>query len=232
MIFFGKPVSTPDQVRGRFFSDHAPGNRRAGRSVRRRLTMRAIACNYRIRSRERDDNALETLRNPIDYSAWADVTWQPTIRRSAGDAIIIQKIPLGLRRASAKHAIAMREPPEFFDDIPMFPRVAQLLRIIERFVQSHAAILIGQRLGMHERQIEERPHRRNRSLDQNRAQVRHRPQRRPWHPSRRRARRRETCCAETGRAEAQAQVRPPGFPAKPRAGRPPRPRTPQRISIE
>ena len=54
----------------------------------------------------------------------------------------------------------MREPPEFFDDIPMFPRVAQLLRIIERFVQSHAAILIGQRLGMHERQIEERPHRR------------------------------------------------------------------------
>ena len=54
----------------------------------------------------------------------------------------------------------MREPPEFLDDIPMLPRVAQLLRIIERFVQSHATILIDQRLGMHVRQIEERPHRR------------------------------------------------------------------------
>ena len=101
----------------------------------------------------------QILWDSVDYLARADVTRQPAITHSAGHVVIFQKLPLGLPRAAAKRAIAMGEPPEFFDHIPMLPRVAQLLRIIEHLVQSYTAILIEQRLGMHERQIEKRPHR-------------------------------------------------------------------------
>jgi hypothetical protein len=53
---------------------------------------------------------------------------------SAGHAIAIQKLALRLRRAAVERAVAMREPSEFLDDIPMLPRVAQLLRIAQRLV--------------------------------------------------------------------------------------------------
>jgi hypothetical protein len=79
--------------------------------------------------------------------------------RSVRRIVIIQKLPFGRRRRAAKGAIAMREPPEFLNDVTVLPRVAQLLRIIELLEQSYTAILIEQRLGMHERQIEEVPHR-------------------------------------------------------------------------
>src|ERR1700733_11974092 len=52
----------------------------------------------------------------------------------------------------------MGKPPERLDDVAMPHGVAQLLRIVEHLIQAHAAVLIGERLGMHEWQIEERPH--------------------------------------------------------------------------
>ena len=53
---------------------------------------------------------------------------------SAGHAIAIQKLALRSRRAAVERAVAMREPSEFLDDIPMLPRVAQLRRIAQRLV--------------------------------------------------------------------------------------------------
>ena len=53
---------------------------------------------------------------------------------SPGHAIAVQKFSLSLRRAAVERAVAMREPPEFLDHIPMLPRVAQLLRIAQRLI--------------------------------------------------------------------------------------------------
>ena len=67
-------------------------------------------------------------RNSVDLTR-ADVRRRPTVTRSTGYIVIIQKLPLGLRRAAAERAIAMRKPPECLDHVPVLPRVAQLLRI-------------------------------------------------------------------------------------------------------
>jgi hypothetical protein len=53
----------------------------------------------------------------------------------------------------------MRKSPEFHDDVAMDCRISRSFRITERLVQSQGAILIGEQLRMHERQIKKRPHR-------------------------------------------------------------------------
>src|SRR5208282_418721 len=74
------------------------------------------------------------------------------------EAPAVQKLPFSRRRLAAQYAVSMRKSSEFRDDIAVRHRKSQLLRITERLVQPQAAILIGQQLGMHERQIKERPH--------------------------------------------------------------------------
>ena len=53
----------------------------------------------------------------------------------------------------------MRKPPEFRNDAAVLGRKSQQLRIAQRRIERHAAVLIGHLLRMHERQIEKLPHR-------------------------------------------------------------------------
>ena len=59
----------------------------------------------------------------------------------------------------------MPKAAEARDDVAMEPRIFELIGVAEHFIQRDAAVLIRQRLGMHEWQIEEGLQHRPRNLE-------------------------------------------------------------------
>src|SRR6185437_934237 len=79
----------------------------------------------------------------------------PKRTNSAGKTAAIQECLLFGRRGTAEHGIAVREAPEAADNIGVYFRPFQPIRIARRLVKGDAALLVGNILGMFEGQIEE-----------------------------------------------------------------------------
>ncbi|CAH1658121.1 hypothetical protein CHELA1G11_11368 [Hyphomicrobiales bacterium] len=75
----------------------------------------------------------------------------------ACEAAFIEKLLLFLRGVAAEQRIAMGEASEADDDRAMFLSERQTLSGAIGLVQGEAVVLVGEFLGMHERQIEELP---------------------------------------------------------------------------
>src|SRR5262249_8593330 len=75
----------------------------------------------------------------------------------AGEAARIEKRALLVCRFAAERAIAMGKPPEPADDVGMNLGMFDGLLVARLAAQRDAALLVGQILGVHERQMEEAP---------------------------------------------------------------------------
>ena len=76
---------------------------------------------------------------------------------SACEAALVEKPLLFLRGVTAEQRVAMGEASEADDDSAMFLSERQTLGRTVGPVQGEAMVLVGELLGMHERQIEKLP---------------------------------------------------------------------------
>ena len=124
-------------------------------------------------------------------------------------AAVEKRLFLG-RGGAAEHGVAMRKAAEPADDVGVQLGPFHEVGVAGRAEQRDAALLVGERLGVLERQVEELPVGQRHCADRSRAPARGRQPRAPAGRRRRRARCRGTCCAGTGRARSVSASAPSG----------------------